>query len=52
MEFEDISSYSEGNADFYMNPRKEQADKVNKKNNHNKKKREKDNFFARNNYKN
>lgn len=52
MVFEDISSYSEGNADFYMNPRKENNHKVEKNNNQEKKKNIKGNFFAKNNYRN
>lgn len=51
-EFEDITSYSEGNADFYMNPR-EEAKKVN--NNVDRKKTrniKKGNFFTRDQFKN
>lgn len=51
-EFEDISSYSEGNADFYMNPREEirhsgKAEVAKKT-----KQSQKGNFFTRNQYKN
>lgn len=53
-EFEDISSYSEGNADFYMNPRKEAEIPEKKREIETKKtKKEKNgNFFSRNRYKN
>ena len=51
MVFEDISSYSEGNADFYMNPKKEDAksnvDKKSKRVN-----KSEGNFFSRNKYRN
>ncbi len=52
-EFEDISSYSEGNADFYMNPRKEEEAPVKyKKEVSGSSQEKKDNFFSRNRYKN
>ncbi len=51
-EFEDISSYSEGNADFYMNPRKEEAPVNYKEETSVRSQEKKDNFFSRNRYKN
>ncbi len=51
-QFEDISSYSEGNADFYMNPRKETDDIVTQVRPPKSSKVKKGNFFTRNRYKN
>lgn len=52
-EFEDISSYSEGNADFYMNPREETENTDKRSEEPKKAKKEKNgNFFSRNRYKN
>lgn len=51
MVFEDISSYSEGNADFYMNPKKD-TDKSDAKNKSKRVKEKKGNFFSRNKYRN
>lgn len=51
--FEDISSYSEGNADFYMNPRKEpEAPVAAKEHTVKSNKAAEGNFFTKNRYKN
>lgn len=51
-EFEDISSYSEGNADFYMNPRNEIYNKKSSSPSKMNTKRNQGNFFTRDQYKN
>ncbi len=53
MQFEDISSYSEGNADFYMQPRRE-TEKSHKNHHQSVEKSQKNegNFFSRNRFRN
>ncbi len=50
VEFEDISSYSDGNADFYMNPREDNSEEISIEDNMiaEKKMKKKGNFFTRN----
>lgn len=50
--YEDISSYTEGNADFYMNPRKEPSLKPDQSHSVKTNKEKTGNFFTRERYKN
>ena len=51
-DFEDISSYSDGNADFYMSPREEVKTPTKKKAEHSEPKAKNKNFFTRDSYRN
>lgn len=51
-DFEDISSYSEGNADFYMNPKKEPEPVAKKEHSSQSSDKKEGNFFSRDRYKN
>ncbi len=51
-DFEDISSYSEGNADFYMNPKKEPEPVAKKEHSSQSSDKIEGNFFSRDRYKN